>query len=163
MTQMDYKFSLIRERPLLLQVEDSPMNLFALLEVKREHQRRWSALACFRRARLYGFFFGLTVMFLVMASYILTGDKKRLLLTPSPYHFSTLVNPGPFPFNLSSAKDYANIKMVVKTIASKVVFSSRLIPDRKDLVYSEPHVSTMFRLLKIFTKYVFDMTEHGKC
>ncbi|XP_036393085.1 carbohydrate sulfotransferase 15-like [Megalops cyprinoides] len=140
MTQTDYKFSLLRERPLLLQVEDSPMNLFAVLEAKRDPQRRFSALACFRKVKLYGFFLGLTVMFLVMASYVLTGDKKGLLLTPSPYHFTTLVNTAPFPFNLSSAKDYANIKLVVKTIASKVEFSSRQIPDLKDLVHSEPHL-----------------------
>ncbi|KAG9346069.1 hypothetical protein JZ751_007886, partial [Albula glossodonta] len=123
-----------------LKAEDSPMNLFAVLEVKRDPHRRWSALICFRKARLYGFFFGLMVMFLIMASYVLTGDKKGLLLTPSPYHFTTLVNPGPLTFNLSSAKDYANIKLVVKTIASKVEFSPRPVPSRKDLVHSEPHM-----------------------
>lgn len=147
MTQMDYKYSLLgapdeeyRKRPLLLQVDDSPMSLFAVLEVKREPPRRWSTLACFRRVRLYSFLFGLAVTFLIMASYVLTGDKKNLLLTPSPYHFPSLVNPGPFPFNLSLTKDYANIKLVVKTIASKVEFTSRQLPDMKALVHSEPHM-----------------------
>uniref|UniRef100_A0A8C4E2D0 Sulfotransferase n=1 Tax=Dicentrarchus labrax TaxID=13489 RepID=A0A8C4E2D0_DICLA len=103
MTQMDYKYSLLgstvddyRKRPLLLQVDDTPMNLFAVLEVKRELPKRWNTLGCFRKIRLYSFLFGLAVTFLIMASYILTGDKKGLLLTPSPYHFSSLVSPGTF-------------------------------------------------------------------
>ncbi|KAM3591648.1 uncharacterized protein V6R79_005210 [Siganus canaliculatus] len=148
MTQMDYKYSLLgstvddyRKRPLLLQVDDTPMNLFAILEVKRELPKRWSTLGCFRKIRLYSFLFGLAVMFLIMASYILTGDKKGLLLTPSPYHFSSLVSPGPLPFNLSSVKDYTHIKLVVKSITSKLEFrSTRQLPDLKALVNSEPHM-----------------------
>ena len=146
---MDYKYSLLgstvddyRKRPLVLQVDDTPMNLFAVLEVKRELPKRWTSLGCFRRIRLYGFLFGVAVMFLIMASYILTGDKKGLLLTPSPYHFSGLVSPGPFAFNLSSVKDYAHIKIVVKSITSKVEFrSSRQLPELKALVRSDQHVS----------------------
>ena len=149
MTQTDYKYSLLgsavddyRKRPLLLQVDDTPMNLFAVLEVKREPPRRWSSLGCFSKIRLYSFLFGLAVMFFIMASYILTGDKKGLLLTPSPYHFGPLVSPGPFAFNLSSVKDYAHIKLVVKSITSKLEFRShRQLPDLKALVNSEPHVS----------------------
>lgn len=150
MTQMDYKYSLLgsaaedyRKRPLLLQVDDAPMNLFAVLEVKREPPQRWGALAGFRRIRIYSFLFGLAVMFFITASYILTGDKKGLLLTPSPYHFSALVSSGPLTFNLSASKDDAHIKEVVRSIASKVKFgSSRQLPDLKALVNSEPHVSS---------------------
>lgn len=149
MTQMDYKYSLLgspeeeyRKRPLLLQVDDTPMNLFAVLEVKREPPRKWSTLRCFRKIRLYSFLFGLAVMFLIMASYILTGDKKGLLLTPSPYQFGSLVSPGPFTFNLSSYKDFVHIKLVVKSITSKVEFgSSRQVPKLSTLVESEQHVS----------------------
>ncbi|XP_071247317.1 carbohydrate sulfotransferase 15-like [Salvelinus alpinus] len=162
MTHMDYEYTLLcsstedyRKRPLKLQVDDSPMSLFAVLEVKRDPihlHRPWctlgcgtSTLTCFRKVKLYSFLFGLTVMFLIMASYILTGDKKGLLLTPSPYHFSTVPNSGsgagPYPFNVSSAKDYAPIKLVVKTIASKVEFSTtRQLPERKALIHSEPHM-----------------------
>ncbi|XP_062269632.1 carbohydrate sulfotransferase 15 [Platichthys flesus] len=148
MTHVDYKYSLLgsavddyRKRPLLLQVDDTPVNLFAILEVKRELPRRWSTLGCLSRIRLYSFVFGLAVTFLIMASYILTGDKKGLLLTPSPFHFSSLVSPGPFAFNASSVKDDAHIKLVVKSITSKVKFhSSRKIPEFKVLVNSEPHM-----------------------
>ncbi|KAF7204198.1 transcript variant X3 [Nothobranchius furzeri] len=146
MTQMDYKYNLLgstvndyNKRPLLLQVDSAPMNLFAILEVKRELPKRWSNATC--KIRLYSFLFGLAIMFVIMASYILTGDKKGLLLTPSPYHFSSLVSPGPFAFNLSSVKDYAHIKLVVKSITSKVEFrSSRQIPALKALVQSDPHM-----------------------
>lgn len=158
MTQMDYKYSLLgstvedyRKRPLLLQVDETPMNLFAVLEVKRDLPRRWSNLGWFRKIRVYSFLFGLAVMFLITASYILTGDKKGLLLTPSPYHFSSLVSPGPLTFNLSSVKDYIHIKMVVKSIASKVEFqSSRQLPELKALVKSEPHVSIQIILYILF-------------
>lgn len=153
MTQMDYKYSLLgstvdnyHKRPLLLQVDNTPMNLFAVLEVKRDPTRRSSTAGC--KIRLYGFLFGLAIMFLIMASYVLTGDKKGLLLTPSPYHFNGLVSPGPFAFNLSSVRDYAHIKLVVKSIKSKVVFrSNRQLPELKALMRSDPHVSKTSSLL----------------
>ncbi|XP_005794719.2 carbohydrate sulfotransferase 15 [Xiphophorus maculatus] len=146
MTQMDYKYSLLgstvddyRKRPLLLQVDNTPMNLFAVLEVKRDLTRRSSTVGC--KIRLYGFLFVLAIMFLIMASYVLTGDKKGLLLTPSPYHLNGLVSPGPFAFNLSSVGDYAHIKLVVKSIKSKVEFrTQRQCPDRKALMRSDPHM-----------------------
>uniref|UniRef100_H3DQ19 Sulfotransferase n=1 Tax=Tetraodon nigroviridis TaxID=99883 RepID=H3DQ19_TETNG len=126
---------------MLLQVDDTPLNLFAVLEVKREPPQRWGTLGGVRRIRIYSFLFGLAVMFFITASYILTGDKKGLLLTPSPYHFSTLVSPGTLTFNLSAAKDDAHIKEVVRSITSKVEFgSSRHLPDLKALVNSEPHM-----------------------
>lgn len=148
MTLMDYKYSLLgslvedyRKRPLLLQVDDTPMNLFAVLEVKHELPRRTSIPSCFRKIRVYSILFGLAVMFLIMASYILTGDKKGLLLTPSPYQFSLLDGSGSFTSNFSSVKDYAHIKLVVKTIKSKVEFrSNRQLPDFKALVNSDQHM-----------------------
>ncbi|KAK6328073.1 hypothetical protein J4Q44_G00000510 [Coregonus suidteri] len=164
MTHMDHKYTLLgspmedyRKRPLLLQVDDRPMSLFAVLEVKRDPlhlHRPWpwcilgcgtSTLTCFRKVKLYSFLFGLAVVFLIMASYVLTGDRKGLLLTPSPYHFSMVPNAGsgagPYPFNLSSAKDYADMNVVVKSITSKVEFrTTRKLPDLKALIHSEPHM-----------------------
>lgn len=164
MTQMDYKYSLLestvddyRKRPLLLQVDDTPMNLFAVLEVKEKLPKRWSTMECFGKIRLYSILFGLAIMFFIMASYILTGDKKGLLLTPSPFHYSSLVSPGPFAFNLSSVKNYAHIKLVVKSITSKVDFhSSRHLPEIKALVNSELHVSTVKIHSKVWFCYQVD-------
>lgn len=147
---MDYRYSLLgsstddygRQRPLLLQVDEAPVGLFAILEVKREAPRRHAGMSCFSRLRFHGVLFGVAIIFFIMASYILTGDKKSLLLTPSPYHFGTLVSPGPLTFNLSLVRDQSHIKQVVKSIASKVEFdNSRQLPEFKALVSSEPHVS----------------------
>ncbi|KAJ8360178.1 hypothetical protein SKAU_G00167030 [Synaphobranchus kaupii] len=145
MTLMDYRYSLLssvaeehRKRP--VPFRDGPADALAVLDRNREQFRRWGLQACFGKAKLYGFLFLLMVMFLITVSYILTGERKGLILTPSPYRIRTIVGPGQFPFNLTSARDYANIKLVVKTIVSKVEFSSRHVPELKDLVHNEPHM-----------------------
>ncbi|XP_036402642.1 carbohydrate sulfotransferase 15-like [Megalops cyprinoides] len=145
MTLMDYRYSLLssvvedhRKRPLPL--GDAPVDLLAVPEVKRDHLWHRGVTACFGKAKLYSFLFLLTIMFLITASYVLTEEKKGLLLTPSPYRIRSIAQPGPFSYNLTSAKDYANIKLVVKTIVSKVDFSSRRVPELKDLVHNEPHM-----------------------
>ncbi|KAJ8250306.1 hypothetical protein COCON_G00222280 [Conger conger] len=145
MTLMDYRYSLLstvaeehRKRP--VPFRDGPADPLALPDGNREQFRRWGLQVCFGKAKLYSFLFLLTVMFLITVSYILTGEKKGLLLTPSPYRIRTIVGPGPFPFNLTSARDYANMKLVVKTIVSKVEFSSRHLPELKDLIHNEPHM-----------------------
>ncbi|KAL0964790.1 hypothetical protein UPYG_G00329000 [Umbra pygmaea] len=164
MTHMNYKYTLLgspvedyRKRPLVIQVDDSPINLFAVIEGKQEalsHHQPWlyGLLGCdhntfswLRKAKMYSFLFGLTVIFLITASYILTSDKQRLLIMPSPYHLTAVPNQGSgsllLPFNFSSAKDYVNIKQVVRSIATRVEFNtSRKVPDRKALVTSEPHM-----------------------
>lgn len=151
MADMDYKYRLLgtasdeyRKRPLLLQVDSTLTNLFAILEVsKQETPKRWNNLSLnnLRQIRVCSFLFGLAVMFLIMASYVLTGDKRGLILTPSPYQFGALVSPGPFAVNLSALRDYEHIKLVVKSIEAKVEFSSkRRKPKLKELVNSEPHL-----------------------
>ncbi|KPP65118.1 hypothetical protein Z043_116486 [Scleropages formosus] len=122
--------------PFLLDGNDRLQSLSWTLTGNHWWQR--GTLRCFRRVRLYGFLFGLMVTFLIMAVYILTGERKGLLLTPSPYHFGSLINSS--PYNLSFSKDYSSIKQVVKSIVSKVEFSSRQVPDRKGLLYSEPQM-----------------------
>ncbi|KAL4640155.1 carbohydrate sulfotransferase 15 isoform X1 [Arapaima gigas] len=138
-----------RRRPLVFQVGGGFPSMISMLETWQGHtgrwaslepHHRWTTLGCLRKAKLYGLILGLSACFLVMASYVLEGDKKGLLLTPSPYHFASLINQGPFPLNLSVAKDYASIKLAVKAIVSKVQFTSRQVPDLKELIQSEPHL-----------------------
>ncbi|KAG5831166.1 hypothetical protein ANANG_G00300930 [Anguilla anguilla] len=145
MTLMDYWYSLLssvaeehRKRP--VSFRDGPMDPLAVLDGNRDQFRHWGLQVCFGRARLYGFLLLLTVMFFITVSYILTGEKNGLLLTPSPYRIRTIVGPGQCPLNLTSPRDYASMKMVVKTIVSKVKFSSRHVPELKDLIHNEPHV-----------------------
>ncbi|KAL4640961.1 carbohydrate sulfotransferase 15-like isoform X1 [Arapaima gigas] len=143
MTQVDHKYNLLtsafrgyKKMSVLPSLNDCQQSLLGSLTGDHWWQR--GTLRYFRRVRLCGFLFGILVTFFIMAAYILTGERKGLLLTPSPCHFGSVINS--FPYNLSSSKDYSSIKKVVKTIVSKVEFSSRQVPDRKDLVYSEPQM-----------------------
>ncbi|XP_036427748.1 carbohydrate sulfotransferase 15-like [Colossoma macropomum] len=147
MAHLHYKYSLLssaaeeyRKRPLPLQLDYAPLGVFAVLEVQRELQRPWTPMSCLRRPKLYGFIFGLTVIFLIMASYVLSSERKGLLLTPSPYHADSSLNLGTLPFNFSSNKDRSHITQVLRQILSKVEFSPRKVPDLRMLVHSEPHM-----------------------
>lgn len=145
-----YKYRLLgpdesRKRPLLLQVDSTLTDLWAILDLTKEDERpprRWSGI---RQIRVYSFLFGLVVMFLIMASYVLAwGDRRGLIWNPSPCQFGagTVVNPGTFgPMNLSTLRDYEQMKALVKSIEEKVEFSSkRRKPKLEELVHSEPHM-----------------------
>lgn len=132
-------------RPLPLQVDSALTHLSAILEVtKQEMLKRWSglSLSSLWQMRVYSFLFGLAVMFLIMASYVLTGDRRGLVWAPAPCQFGGLVSPGPsFTVNVSTLKDYEQMKVVVKSIEAKVEFSrKRRKPKMTDLVDSEPHM-----------------------
>ncbi|XP_026872606.2 carbohydrate sulfotransferase 15 isoform X2 [Electrophorus electricus] len=118
----------------------APMGVSAVLEVQRDAQQPWAFLSCPRRPKLYSFLFGFTVVFLIMASYFLSSERKGLLLTPSPYRDDPFVIPATLPFNLSSIRDYAHIRQVVHQIVSKVEFSHRKLPELDNLVHNEPHL-----------------------
>ncbi|KAL7856439.1 hypothetical protein SRHO_G00153380 [Serrasalmus rhombeus] len=147
MAHLHYKYSLLssaaeeyHKRPLPLQLDYAPLGVFAVLEVQRELQRPWTPMSCLRRPKVYSFIFGLTVIFLIMASYVLSSERKGLLLTPSPYHADSSLNLGTLPFNFSSNKDHGHITQVLHQILSKVEFSPRKLPDLRMLVHSEPHM-----------------------
>lgn len=154
---MDYKYGRLslpvqdvdyKREPLLQNTDDKSMSLLALVEVNRGLWWPWGH----KKVKLYSFLFGLTVAFLITASYVLNADKKGLLLTPSPYHFQAVSNTGHHPYNLTFVRDYASVKEVVKSIVAKVEFSHRRVPDLKELLDSEPHVSSMLSMhnLKFF-------------
>lgn len=181
MSPMDYKYSLLsagspddygRGSSVLLRVDDMPVSLFGMLEVKRADvgsataaaaSSAWhrGALGFLDKLKVCSFMCFLTVAFLlVTASYMLLADRKGLLLTPPPYRFDGAIGPGlgvgvgagagaggAFDFGLSSsARDLAHTRLVAKSIASRVEFhSGRRVPERKSLVGSEPHVSEIKR------------------
>ncbi|XP_066520738.1 carbohydrate sulfotransferase 15-like [Hoplias malabaricus] len=147
MAHMHYKYNQLHSaaeeysrKPLPLQLDYAPLGVLAVLEVQRELHRPWTPLSCLRRPRIYSFVFGLTVMFLIMASYVLSTERKALLLTPSPYHADPSLTPGTLLFNLSSDGDRTQIRQVLHHILSKVDFSPRKLPDLRTLVHSEPHM-----------------------
>ncbi|CAB1312699.1 unnamed protein product, partial [Coregonus sp. 'balchen'] len=151
--QMDYKYGQLcpmevenyRKRPTmpcLDNVDDGHISLPSVLEVRRVPLWPLGPLRSVTKVKVISFLLGLTLTFLIMASYVLAWDKKGLMLTPSPFHLSTIVNPSStISPNMSSTKDYVNIKLLVKCITSKLEFSPRKLPLLKDVVNSDSHVS----------------------
>lgn len=128
--------------PCLDDVDDGHISLTSVLEVSRVPLWPLGPLRSVTKVKVISFLLGLTLTFLIMASYVLTLDKKGLMLTPPPFHLSAIVNPSStISPNLSSTKDYVNIKLLVKCITAKLEFSPRKLPLLKDVVNSDSHVS----------------------
>uniref|UniRef100_A0A8D0L979 Sulfotransferase n=1 Tax=Sphenodon punctatus TaxID=8508 RepID=A0A8D0L979_SPHPU len=144
------------ESKVLLHVDSKQMNLLAVLEVRTIHNESWNGFFCLKKGRLCSLVFGLIIMTLVMASYILSGAKHGLLLIPSPFHYGAFAsNPNlmdneslcdlkdhyqPSKINISYAKDYPSIKLIIDTITLKIEFITRESPDIEDLKKQEPHM-----------------------
>ncbi|KAF7220376.1 carbohydrate sulfotransferase 15 isoform X1 [Nothobranchius furzeri] len=97
-----------------------------------------SHLRCISKAKLVTFLVGLTLMFFIMASYILMWDKERLPLTSIPYQ----VRPADTSTNTADVlldKSFMDRKMLLN-INSKLQYTSRKVPDKKDIVDTNPHL-----------------------
>lgn len=132
------------------------MNLLAVLEVRTDHNDSWAGLFCLKKGKICSLVFGLLIMMLVTASYILTGTKNGLLLMQPTLHYgvftsnSNLMDNGNFcdkkehyqksKMNISYAKDYSSIKVIIDTISSHIEFIPRYPPDLEDLKKQETHV-----------------------
>ncbi|MCJ8738853.1 hypothetical protein PDJAM_G00040540 [Pangasius djambal] len=127
----------VEHRKRMLPLQD-PASVLSLLDIHRETLHTLSPLSCLRRSKIYSFVFGLVVLFLITASYVLSSERKAFLITSSPYH---TIKHGTMLFNLSSTKDSAHIGQVVQRILSNLEFKPRKLPDLGMLVRSEPHVS----------------------
>ncbi|XP_064024298.1 carbohydrate sulfotransferase 15 isoform X2 [Pogoniulus pusillus] len=139
-----------------LYTDSKQMKLLAVLEVRTDHRESWNGFFCLRKGKLCSLIFGLIIMTLVMASYILTGAKHGLLLIPSPFHYRAFAsNPSlmdneslsdmkdhyqPSKMNVSYVKDYPSIKLIIDTITSKIEFMRRQRPDLEELRKQEPHM-----------------------
>ncbi|NXO02327.1 CHSTF sulfotransferase, partial [Rhinopomastus cyanomelas] len=139
-----------------LYADSKQMKLLAVLEVRTDHRESWNGIFCLRKGKLWSLIFGLIIMTLVMASYILTGAKHGLLLLPSPFHYGAFTsNPSlmdneslsdmkdhyqPSKMNISYAKDYPSIKLIIDTITSKIEFTTRQRPYVEELRKQEPHM-----------------------
>lgn len=82
------------ENKILFRVDSKQMNLLAVLEVRTEGHEHWGGFLRFRKGKRCSLVFGLIIMTLVMASYILSGAHQELLIS-SPFHY------GGFPSNPS--------------------------------------------------------------
>ncbi|KAI5606708.1 carbohydrate sulfotransferase 15, partial [Silurus asotus] len=117
--------------------QQDSVSVLSLLEVHRETQQTFAPLSCIRRSKVYSFVFGLTILFVIMASYVLSSERKTFLITSSPYH--TMHKGAPL-FNFSSTKDSTHISQVLHRILSNLDFNPRRIPDLRTLVHNEPHM-----------------------
>ncbi|KAM6997688.1 LOW QUALITY PROTEIN: carbohydrate sulfotransferase 15-like [Tautogolabrus adspersus] len=108
---------------------------------------KWSPLVLLTNLRsiskvkVVSFLMGLTLMFLIMASYTLTWDKKGLLLNPSPDQLRPLLVPTcTADADVSSENTLKDIKLLVKMIRSKLEYTPRKVPDEKGVIETDSHL-----------------------
>ncbi|XP_041804039.1 carbohydrate sulfotransferase 15-like [Chelmon rostratus] len=96
----------------------------------------------FSKARVVCFLVVLTLTLLIIASYNLTSDKKRLPFTTSPNQ----VRPGVVQSNtaaaaeVSSKNNLIDMKQLVEIINSKLEYTPRKVPDEKDVIERDSHL-----------------------
>ncbi|ERE80533.1 carbohydrate sulfotransferase 15 [Cricetulus griseus] len=132
------------------------MNLLAVLEVRTEGNENWGGFLRFKKGKRCSLVFGLIIMTLVMASYLLSGAHQELLIS-SPFHYGGFPNnpslmdsenPSdmkehhyqPSINNISYVKDYPSIKLIIDSIAARIEFTTRQLPDLQDLKRQELHM-----------------------
>lgn len=102
----------------------------------------------FSKVKVVSFLLGLTLTFFIVASYILTWDMKGLLFTPSPYQLRPVdqitdqTRPTTAAADVSSEKNLIDMKLLVRIIGSKLEYTSRKVPDEKDIVGTDSHLFT---------------------
>ncbi|XP_026212774.1 carbohydrate sulfotransferase 15-like [Anabas testudineus] len=124
-TILDYRHT---NKPEHVDVKWGPLlsltNLWSISKVKLV-----SVLLCF------------TLTSIIMASYILTWDKKRLLFSPSHYQTRPMgVQMSTAAVEVSSEKNLIDMKMLVKIISSKLEYTPRKVPDEKDIIDTDSHL-----------------------
>lgn len=146
------------ENKLLFRVDGKQMNLLAVLEVRTEGNESWGGLLRLRKGKRWSLVVGLIIMSLVMASYILSGAHQELLI-PSPFRYGGFPStpgwmdgetPGdakehahqPAVANVSSMRDYQSVRFIINSIAARIEFTTRQLPDLEDLRKQEEHVSS---------------------
>nr|XP_046258181.1 carbohydrate sulfotransferase 15-like [Scatophagus argus]XP_046258182.1 carbohydrate sulfotransferase 15-like [Scatophagus argus] len=91
--------------------------------------------------RVFSFLMGLTVTFVIVASYVLMWNNKGLLFTPSPDHFRLgVVLSSKAAAEDSSEKNLLDMNLVVKIISSKLEYKPRKVPDEKDVTKTDSHL-----------------------
>ncbi|XP_036078262.1 carbohydrate sulfotransferase 15 isoform X2 [Rousettus aegyptiacus] len=144
------------ENKIVFRVDGKQMNLLAVLQVRAEGGESWGGLLRFKKGKRCSLVFGLIIMTLVMASYILSGAHQELLIS-SPFHYGAFPsNPSltdsetpsdmkehhhqPSVNNISFIKDYPSIKLIINSIAARIEFTTRQLPDIEDLKKQELHM-----------------------
>ncbi|XP_063731686.1 carbohydrate sulfotransferase 15-like isoform X2 [Eleginops maclovinus] len=137
-THTDYTHSL-HSLPMVDDYGKRPIR--RLLDVSEHLDIKWS-LTNFRsisKVKVVSFLMGLTLTFLIMASYILTWDRKGLLLTPSPSQLRPVVvltSTAEAP----SGNNLIDMLLLARMISSKLEYTPRKVPDEKDVVGTDSHL-----------------------
>lgn len=146
-TQTDHNYSL-HSLPMAVNHEKRPVRTFFDFRPTKENvDLKWvpflslTSLRSISKVKVVSFLMGLTLTFLIMASYILTWDKKGLLFTPSPDQFRpVLVVTGTAAAEASSEKNLIDMKLLVKILGSKLDYKPRKVPDEKDVIETDSHL-----------------------
>lgn len=96
------------------------------------------------KVKVVSFLMGLTLMFIVMASYLLTWDKEGFLFTASPEQFRPVVilsSPLARAAPGVSSEGLLDMKPLAHIINSKLEYTPRTPPDEKDVFEADSHVS----------------------
>ncbi|XP_067092715.1 carbohydrate sulfotransferase 15-like [Osmerus mordax] len=121
---------------------DGPISLFTVPEVKQVAMRSPDFVRSITKIKLLSFLLGLTLMFLVMTSYILTWDKKGRQVTPSPVHLTpTTVHFSNLPSSRTPPVGEVDLELLMETVGLKLRISSpRRVPALKDVLHSDLHL-----------------------
>lgn len=140
---MDHNYSLY-SLPMAEMYENKPVRTF--LDFRHRYVSEnitWvplfslTNLRSISKVKVVSFLMGLTLMFVVMASYVLMWDKKGYLLTPSPDQIRPVAT-----LNGTPAADVSpENPVLVKIIGSKLEYTPRKVPDENEVVQTDPHVS----------------------
>lgn len=107
---------------------------------------KWPATSLWSlsKVKVVSFLMGLTLMFIVTASYLLAWDKEGFLFTASPEHFGPVVIlSGPLATAAPDvpSKGLFDVKPLVRIVSSKLEYAPRTPPDEKDVFEADSRVS----------------------
>lgn len=110
------------------------------------------------KVKVVSFLMGLTLIFIIMGTYVLTWDRKGLLFTPSPDQFRPVVIPGSMAATVATAaatadvtsKNFIDVKLLVRIIGSKLEYAPRKVPDEREVIETDSHVSVWMQRLDLF-------------
>lgn len=108
------------------------------------------------KVKVVSFLMGLTLIFIIMGTYVLTWDQKGLLFTPSPDQFRPVVIPGSTAAATAAAtadvtsKNFIDVKPLVRIIGSKLEYTPRKVPDEREVIEADSHVSVWIQRSDLF-------------
>ncbi|XP_061600821.1 carbohydrate sulfotransferase 15-like [Cololabis saira] len=112
------------------------MNVHENLRIKQAPLLFLTSLRHISKVKVVSFLLGLTFMFLIMASYILTWDKKRLLLTALPYQ----LRPVAIPTIMATADVSTEESLMDAKVISIKEYTSRTVPNQRDIIDTDLHL-----------------------